>query len=46
MAEVSKKSSKFLIRKFKEKHYFNIAADLMVNMMVFFVILLIAHTAE
>ena len=44
-AEVSKKRSNFLIRQFKEKRHFNIAANLTLNMMVSFVILLIARTA-
>ena len=44
--EVSKKHSNFQIRQFKEKHHFNIAANLMLNMLVSFVILLIARTAR
>ena len=44
-AEVSEKRSNFRIRQFKEKH-FNIAANLMLNMMVSFIILLIAGTAR
>ena len=45
-AEVSKRSSNFRIRQFKEKHHFNIAANLTLNRMVSFVILLVAHTAR
>ena len=45
-AEVSKKRSNFRIRQFKEKCYFNIAANLTLNTMVSFIILLIAHTAR
>ena len=45
-AEVSKKRSNFLIRQFKEKRHFNIAANLMLNTMVSFVILFIARTAR
>ena len=45
-AEVSKKRSNFRIRQFKEQRHFNIAANLMFNTMVSFVILLIACTAR
>ena len=45
-AEVSKRHSNFRIRQFKEKHHFNIVANLTLNMMVSFVILLIARTAR
>ena len=45
-AEVSEKRSNFRIRQFKEKRLFNIAANLMLNTMVSFVVLLIAHTAR
>ena len=45
-AEVSKKGSNVRIRQLKEKHHFNIAANLMLNRMVSFVILLIARTAR
>ena len=45
-AEVSEKRSNFRIRQFKEKRHFNIAANLMLNTMVSFVILLIACTAR
>ena len=45
-AEVSKKRSNFRIRQFKEKRYCNIAANLMLNAMVSFIILLIARTAR
>ena len=45
-AEVSEKRSNFRIRQFKEKCHFNIAANLTLNTMVSFVILLIAHTAR
>ena len=44
--EVSKKCSNFQIRQFKEKCHFNIAANLTLNMMVYFVILLIVRTAR
>ena len=44
--EVSKKCSNFLIRQFKEKRHFNIAANLTLNTMVSFVIFLIARTAR
>ena len=44
--EVSKNRSNFQIRQFKEKRHFNIAANLTLNMMVSFVILLIARTAR
>ena len=45
-AEISKKRSNFLIRQFKEKCHFNIAANLTLNTMVSFIILLIACTAR
>ena len=45
-AEVSEKRSNFRIRQFKEKRLFNIAANLTLNTMVSFVILLIARTAR
>ena len=45
-AEVSEKRSNFRIRQFKEKRHFNIAANLTLNTMVSFVILLIACTAR
>ena len=45
-AEVSKRRSNFRIRQFKEKCHFNIAANLTLNTMVSFVILLAAHTAR
>ena len=45
-AEVSGKRSNFRIRQFKEKRQFNIPANLTVNTMVSFVILLIARTAR
>ena len=45
-AEVSKRRSNVRIRQFKEKRHFNIAANLTLNTMVSFVILLIAHTAD
>ena len=45
-AEVSEKCSNFRIRQFKEKHLFNIAANLTLNTMAYFVILLIACTAR
>ena len=45
-AEGSKRRSNFRIRQFKEKHHFNIAANLTLNTMVFFVILLVARTAR
>ena len=45
-AEVSKKRSNFRIRKFYEKRHFNIAANLTLNTMVSFIILLIARTAR
>ena len=44
--EVSKKCSNFRIRQFKEKRHFNNAANLTFNMMVSFVIRLIACTAR
>ena len=45
-AEVSKRRSNFRIRQFKEKRNFNIAANLTLNTMVSFVILLVARTAR
>ena len=45
-AEVSEKRSNFRIRQFKEKRLFNIAANLTLNTMASFVILLIARTAR
>ena len=45
-AEVSKKRPNFRIRQFKEKGHFNIAANLTLNTMASFVILLIARTAR
>ena len=45
-AEVSKKRSNFWIRQFKEKRYFNIAANLTLKTMVSFIILLIARTSR
>ena len=45
-AEVSKKRSNFRIRQFKEKHHFNIAANMTLNKMVSFIILLIVRTAK
>ena len=45
-AEVSKKHSNFRIKTFKEKRHFKIAANLTLNAMVSFVILLIARTAR
>ena len=45
-AEVSEKRSNFRIRQFKEKRHFNITANLMLNTMVSFVILLIVRTAR
>ena len=45
-AEVSEKRSNFQIRQFKEKRLFNIAANLTLNTMASFVILLIARTAR
>ena len=45
-AEVSEKRSNCRIRQFKEKRLFNIAANLMLNTMASFVILLIARTAR
>ena len=45
-AEVSEKRSNFRIRQFKEKRLFNIAANLTLNTMASFVILLIACTAK
>ena len=45
-AEVSERRSNFRIRQFKEKHLFNIAANLTPNTMASFVILLIARTTR
>ena len=45
-AEVSEKHSNFRIKQFKEKHLFNIAANLTLNTMASFVILLTARTAR
>ena len=45
-AEVSERRSNFRIRQFKEKRHFNIAANLTLNTMAYFVILLIACTAR
>ena len=45
-AEVSKIRSNFRIRQFKEKRHFNIAANLTLDTMLSFVILLIARTAR
>ena len=45
-AEVSEKRSNFRIRQFLEKRLFNIAANLTLNTMASFVILLIARTAR
>ena len=45
-AEVSEKRSNFRIRQFKEKRLFNIAANLTLNTMASFVILLIVRTAR
>ena len=45
-AEVSKKRSNFQIRQFYEKRHFIIAANLTLNTMVSFIILLIARTAR
>ena len=45
-AEVSERRSNFRIRQFKEKRLFNIAANLTLNTMVSFVILLTARTAR
>ena len=45
-AEVSEKRSNFRIRQFKEKRFFNIAANLMLKTMASFVILLIVRTAR
>ena len=44
--KVNKKCSNFRIRQLKEKRYFNIAANLTLNTMVSFVILVIARTAR
>ena len=45
-AEVSKRRSNFRIRQFKEKRHYNIAANLTLNTMASFVILLVARTAR
>ena len=45
-AEVSEKRSNFRIRQFKKKRLFNIAANLTLNTMASFVILLTARTAR
>ena len=45
-AEVSEKRSNFRIRQFYEKYVFNIAANLTLNTMASFVILLIVRTAR
>ena len=45
-AELSEKRSNFRIRQFKEKRHFNIAANLTLNTIASFVILLIARTAR
>ena len=45
-AEVSKKRSNFRIRQFYKKRHFNLAANLTLNTMVSFIILLIARTAR
>ena len=45
-AEVSEKCSNFRIRQIKEKRLFNIAANLTLNTMASFVILLIARTSR
>ena len=45
-AEVSEKHSNFRIRQFKEICHYNIAANLMLNTMASFVILLTARTAR
>ena len=45
-AEVSEKHPNFRIRQFKEKRLFNIVANLMLNTMASFVILLTACTAR
>ena len=45
-AKVSKRHSNFRIRQFKEKRPFNIAANLTLNTMAFFVIHLIARTSR
>ena len=45
-AKVSKRRSNFRIRQFKEKRHFNIAANLTLNTMVSFVILLVVRTAR
>ena len=44
--QVNKKCSNFRIRQLKEKRHFNIAANLTLNTMVSFVILVIARTAR
>ena len=45
-AEVSEKRSNFRIRQFKEKRYFNIAANLTLNTMASFVVLLTTRTTK
>ena len=45
-AEVSKKCSNFRIRELKKTFHFNIAANLTLNMIVSFIILLITRTAR
>ena len=45
-AELSERCTNFRIREFLEKHLFNIAANLTLNTMAPFVILLIARTAR
>ena len=45
-AEVSKTRPNFQIKQFKEKHHFNIAANLTLNTMVSFILLLIVRTAR
>ena len=45
-AEVSKRHSNFRIRQFQENPHFNIAANLTLNTMVSFVILLVARPAR
>ena len=45
-AEVSKNALNFRIRQFKENHLFNIVANLTLNKMIYFIILLIACTAR
>ena len=45
-AEVSKRRSNFRIRQFEGKRHFNIATNVTLNTMAYFVILLIARTAR